>query len=288
MMNYFETFVPGKWVLAGEHAVLRGGRAVALPRHDIGLRLTFEPDSRLSRLEVDPMPAQDVIQGLASALIDKIKVLKGVSVQAPRGILKLQSSIPIGGGLGSSSALCVAMVRLMTSGQRLSVIEQIEWATELENRFHGRSSGMDISVATLGRPILFAQGPIYEPIQVSSLPSFRFHDTELRAKTLDCIEKVASLASRDPVRAAELDEKMKQAALDSVDALVAYERGETERSLQALSQAIHSAQECFEGWGLVPERVSELAQKIKRSGALAVKLTGAGNGGFLVSLWPSE
>lgn len=287
MTAYFETFVPGKWVLAGEHAVLRGGRAVALPRHDIGLRLMFEPDSRLSRLEIDPMPAQEVIQGLASALIEKVEREKGIVLQEPRGILKFQSTIPIGGGLGSSSALCVAMVRLMTASLRLSVIEQIEWATELENRFHGRSSGMDVTVATLGRPILFARGPSYELIQVTSLPNFRFHDTELRAKTLDCIEKVSMLARHDLITATKLDEKMKQAAIDSVDALVAYDRGETDRSLQSLARAMNSAQECFEGWNLVPERVSELALKIKRSGALAVKLTGAGNGGFLVSLWPS-
>lgn len=287
MTAYLETFVPGKWVLAGEHAVLRGGRAIALPRHDIGLRMTFDPDASLSRLEVDPMPAQEVVQGLVAVLIEKTSKAKGVSVQEPKGILKLASTIPIGGGLGSSSALCVAMVRLMTGGLKLSTLEQIEWATELENRFHGRSSGMDVTVATLGRPILFARGPSYEKIEVSSLPTFRFHDTELRAKTLDCIERVSSIAKKDPALAERLDEQMKRSAIESVDALVAYDRGETEKALQSLAKAMNAAQECFEGWMLVPERVSELALKIKRSGALAVKLTGAGNGGFLVSLWPS-
>src|SRR5947209_5983562 len=57
--------VPGKWVLAGEHTVLRGGRAVALPHPSFGLELEFTPGERF---EVFPRGAEEVIQGLFSAI----------------------------------------------------------------------------------------------------------------------------------------------------------------------------------------------------------------------------
>jgi galactokinase len=44
-------------------------------------------------------------------------------------------------------------------------------------------------------------------------------------------------------------------------------------------------QSCFEEWELVPESFTVIEEKLKNEGALAVKLTGAGAGGFVVALW---
>ena len=37
----FSTRIPGKWVLAGEHSVLRGASAIALPHPEFSLAFDF-------------------------------------------------------------------------------------------------------------------------------------------------------------------------------------------------------------------------------------------------------
>ncbi|MEK6577816.1 MAG: hypothetical protein AABZ55_01200, partial [Bdellovibrionota bacterium] len=62
----FETRVPGKWVLAGEHAVLRGGTAVTLPHPQFSLKLSFKPGGL--GLRVVPVAAESVIRDLLGAV----------------------------------------------------------------------------------------------------------------------------------------------------------------------------------------------------------------------------
>ena len=47
------------------------------------------------------------------------------------------------------------------------------------------------------------------------------------------------------------------------------------------------AQQCFETWGLVTPELIEQKYELLKQGALGVKLTGAGLGGFWVALWKS-
>jgi mevalonate kinase len=57
--------------------------------------------------------------------------------------------------------------------------------------------------------------------------------------------------------------------------------------LALIARSMKRAQECFATWQLIPGDAYRLAQDLERQGALAVKITGAGGGGFLVALWNS-
>src|SRR4051812_30825391 len=115
-LEAFQTRVPGKWVLAGEHAVLRGGTAVALPHPELGMKLNFQPDTSGLRnsndgltVEPDSAPIRDLIKELKDRFGDE-----GRNFPQIRGLLKIESMIPIGAGLGSSAALCVALTRWLS------------------------------------------------------------------------------------------------------------------------------------------------------------------------------
>ena len=51
--------------------------------------------------------------------------------------------------------------------------------------------------------------------------------------------------------------------------------------------AIKKSHNCFEQWGLVNEDVKRHQEILIEAGALAVKLTGSGGGGYVLSLWES-
>lgn len=274
----FEISVSGKWVLAGEHAVLRGGTAVALPHPEFKISLTFEPNDSSHQLRVEPESATPVIDDLLSGVRDAGSPL-------PKGVLRIVSSIPIGAGLGSSAALCVAMSRWMARPLKIAENEIMKMATHLEHRFHGKSSGMDVSVITVGQPIEFSMEKGHRSLDVQKIPRFTFHDTGLRARTRDCIEKVEEFGRKHPDEGRQGDQSMSLASKLAMEGLTQYHAGDSAQGLRLIRDAMLQAQKCFYTWGLVPPEATEIEAELLRKGALAVKMTGAGGGGMLVALW---
>src|SRR5687768_1294377 len=109
-MMLFETKVPGKWVLSGEHAVLRGATAVALPHPEFSLSLKFD-DRATDGFRIDQTFLSPELSVLLEGWIHEI--FDQHSEKIPSGLLTIQSTIPMGAGLGSSAALCVGLARWM-------------------------------------------------------------------------------------------------------------------------------------------------------------------------------
>jgi mevalonate kinase len=285
----FKTRVPGKWVLAGEHSVLRGATAVALPHPELGLTLSFEP--QLSGLVIQPSDAdlviRELLQSVADAWAENSRVF-----QWPNGTLKIESDIPIGAELGSSAALCVGLTQWMAGPLALTAAEWIEFATSLEHRFHGRSSGMDVAVISVAEPISFVMGADTKTLGVKRLPKFTFHDTGLRSRTSECVLRVEKFRENVPTVAVKVDESMSTASRMAMEGLVRFdvadEPAQRTAALKLIQQSMQIARECFYCWELVPGQVKRLEEKLIKDGALAVKLTGAGGGGVLVALWDDD
>lgn len=181
------------------------------------------------------------------------------------------SSIPSRAGLGSSAALSVSVAKFFQ--QLHPKVDVFSLALKLENIFHGSSSGIDLAAVLSDGPILFRRGQAPEPVHMKWKPLLYLKDTGLRSSTKTCIEKVVSLGRPD------LDERMEKAAIAMKLALT------TKDALADLQYAVEEAALCFEEWGLVPVEVANKITSLKKSGALAVKPTGSGDGGFLLSLW---
>jgi mevalonate kinase len=277
----FSIEVPAKWVLAGEHSVLRGKRAIAFPHPEFTLKLFFREQASLT-ITANPFQAQiRILIGRACEYLGKDP--KAFS----SGEIDIQSSIPIGAGLGSSAALSVAMARLVIWKTASSLEHWIPLATHLEDVFHGKSSGMDVSVIAHSQPILFSIEKRSEVLgDFERLPRFEFYDSGKRGQTKICIEKVLDYKKTHPEKGDALDDQMGAATEKALTALLAFDQNQKESEL-ALAQAMNSAHECYETWGLVPTELLEQRQELLKQGALAVRLTGAGLGGFWVALWPS-
>lgn len=278
----FEIEVPAKWVLSGEHTVLRGGTSLAFPMPRFKLKLSYwnrapsgmdlkSSDSRMAELLVRAREYLAVREDVFST-----------------GEVSISSDIPIGAGLGSSAALCVAVAKLAIwrTGADPSHLKSL--ATHLEDVFHGKSSGMDVNAIVVGSPILFSMAEGARPLSgLTVIPRFEFHDTGFRGKTRECIEIVKLWQKNHPEGTAAMDERMKEATRVAQSGLELFQRDATGGEAR-IAEAMALAQGCFETWGLVtPELIAQKLDLLKR-GALAVKLTGAGRGGFWVTLWPSQ
>jgi mevalonate kinase len=263
--------VHGKCILAGEHAVVRGAKAVVFPLKSRSLSLEWEYKETKDQLSCEENSlAEPFRKALSRALeIENTKLPPG------HFHFHLKSDIPLRAGLGSSAALSVAVARFLAT-QNISKSELFPLALELENIFHGTSSGIDVAATLANSPILFARGEKPREIRTSWKPELFLHDTGLRSSTKLCVEKVTRQAS------SALDEKMAKAAELAATAL------QNPNGQALLVQAMEEAADCFSAWNLIPDSVKELSENLKKRGALAVKPTGSGDGGFLLALWPDK
>lgn len=277
----FETSVPGKWILAGEHSVLRGSPALVFPLNSRRLQLSYFNQSK-SNLNLELQGEHgDELELLFWGVLEKACSLIKISRSDLKGVLCLKSSIPVGAGLGASAALCVALARWIHWMRLIPESEIYEFSRNLENLFHGESSGVDIAVALSGQPLRFVREGGRTQLQKNWQPQWFVSYSGKRGVTSQCVAKVKGLLERDQILGEQIDQDMRKAVFLAEQALTSGEK----QGFELLKAAIFLANSCFEKWGLTVEPHRDW---LMEQGAVAVKPTGSGDGGYLLSLWDRE
>jgi len=277
-LSSFETCVPGKWILAGEHSVLRGSPALVFPLRSRSLQLSFQPDPDLNlqlELEGEHGPEMHL---LFWSVLDKACEKCQISRESITGTLKLASQIPIGAGLGASAALCVAIGQWFQSMKLIEAVDIYEFSRSLENLFHGESSGVDIAVALSKEGLRFTRAGDRKTLMMQWKPRWYVSYSGKRGVTLECVNKVKSLIAHEPELGQKIDQDM-QAAVNLAEQALQMSEAE---GLPVMKQSMDLAKSCFDRWGLT---VDSHVQWLVEQGAYAVKPTGSGDGGYMLSLW---
>ena len=265
--------MPGKCILLGEHAVLRGHPAIVFPLRSKQLELnwSFSP-----RADTEVEVVQEDWQSPVLRCLEAV----GKIISVPSGFWKfsLTSTIPMQGGLGSSAALAVAFTKVFHSLGLVPDAEMFPFALNIENVFHGTSSGLDIAAVLHDQAIRFVRGSQPQKFTPVWRPHLYLLDTGFRSSTKICVEQVERLQRPD------LDREMGLLAKTAFHAL----RDTRESGLPNLAEAMIGGLEIFRAWNLVPVNIEQLIPRAISAGAIAVKPTGSGFGGFLLCLFEQE
>lgn len=144
-MPIITTYAPGKIILSGEYAMLFGEPGIALPWKK-GITATFDV-SQAASLNI-------VWKGNGNPKICIPYIQKIVNLIDPKitGTLIISSDMPIGKGMGSSTAMVIAVTRAL-----LGPDCKIQ-ALTIEDQINPGHSGMDFAVIWENEPIIFTRG----------------------------------------------------------------------------------------------------------------------------------
>ena len=260
-------FAPGKLILMGEHAVVYGHPALAIAV-DRGMTVTLTERQGPTGLDEATFTDPRLDEALAQVL-----PASGWGIQ-------LQSTLPIGRGMGSSAALAVALAKASLAAQHRAVtLEAIdELALKVERVFHGNPSGIDQTVCARGGAIRFRRGqagPVYEAVTLPDLPIVVI-DSGTAGNTA---ELVAGVASRRPGVDAYLD-KIGDLFDATWPALM-------QADLATIGQAWHENHWLLRAIGVSTPTLDGIIRLATDAGALGAKLAGAGGGGVVIALAPN-
>ncbi|MFP5519781.1 MAG: mevalonate kinase [Bdellovibrionia bacterium] len=279
----FQTTAYGKWILAGEHSVLRGSPALVFPLQSKALHLIYGATQKPLSLKLSGPHGQE-LEMLFWGVLDRACQLLKIPRSDLSGEVQISSDVPVGAGMGASATLCVALTKWLGHLGYLAETEFYEFAKQLENLFHGESSGVDIAVAMSGKGLKFLRnGP-----RVEVLPKWKPHlyisYSGQRGVTSDCVLQVKNLLAQNPVHFESLDKKM-AAVVENCETIL---QNTGTDAFDNLAQQISIAENIFREWGLTTGSLDSHLQMLKEAGAVAVKPTGSGGGGYALSLWKEE
>jgi mevalonate kinase len=286
-MTSYTASAPGKIILFGEHAVVYGEPALAVPVQDVQAEATVTNGPAGSGLIIDAVDLGlrlRLAEAPTNPLVAAARlVLEKTGKPEPDAQLAIQSTIPIAGGLGSGAAVSAALARALSAyqGNPLDPAELSALVYEVEKLHHGTPSGIDNTVVCYGQPVYFVRGVSIEVFRVGQPFHLLIADTGVGSPTRVVVGGVRERWEQDReaynALFADIGQVARQARQD-IEAGSTATLGPLMKQNQALLVRI----------GVSSSEIERLVGAAEQAGADGAKLSGAGCGGNVIAVVPQE
>ena len=276
---------PGKIILFGEHFVVHGTKAIlAAIDKRVTVTSTFtenktiKVNSQLGTIEVPISSSHEEVKSefrpfvyLANKIINSEQNVSGLEIT-------IDSDIPIGVGLGSSSACCVAATASISElFNELSSEEILKMSIEAEKTIFPDTSGADCTVCTYGGMIEY---PSVEKIDNTFDLNLLIANSMIPHNTKNSVEKVNKFKENDEERFSQLCD-LETKLIDEV--ITAMKNNDATTFGLKMSEN----QKYLEEIQISNDTLRDMISSLKEI-SLGTKITGAGDGGCIIALVKDE
>lgn len=278
---------PGKIILFGEHFVIYGTKAVLC---SIDKRITATSQfvdekivrirSSLGEVEMDIDALNNLENVQQKFMRPFFYVAKKTVMENPtkQGIeIIIESEIPPGVGLGSSSAACVAVTASVNGlFHRLPSEEVVKIAIQAERTIFEQNSGADSSVSTFGGLVSYDLKEGFQPIPSRNDLSFIISNSAQVHNTQDVVRQVRQFKEKNE----DLFNKLCKEEMDIINNAITSLK---ENNLNKLGSLMLKNHELLKQIGVSTEKIDLLIKEAKKT-SYGAKITGAGGGGCIIAL----
>ncbi len=284
----FKASAPGKIILFGEHAVVYGKPALAVPVTQIHTVVDVSDSDQPGvwidaadinlHAELNTLPLDHPL----AAAIRNLFLFQGVT-SFPNLRINISSTIPVAAGFGSGAAVSVAVLRSLSSylDKPLRNEDVNRLALEIEKLYHGSPSGIDNTVITYAQPVYFVKDRPIEIFKVGAPLTIVIGDTGIPAPTRESVSDVRRLWTADKPYWENI---FKQVGMITNQARAAIESGRLNQVGELMNQNHALLQEMT----VSSPELDKLVESSRKAGAIGAKLSGGGRGGNMIALVKSE
>ncbi|MBN2085596.1 MAG: mevalonate kinase [Anaerolineales bacterium] len=272
----------GKIILLGEHAVVYGFPAVAIPVRSLQTRAELSEGTAPLRITAPLIgldaPMTNLPSGHPLAVCIRLTA-ETLGMAPPGGRLTITSDIPVASGMGSGAAVSTAIVRVLASaaGRNLPAAEISRIVFAVEQIHHGTPSGVDNTVIAHEMPIYFQPGEEPETLAVGAPMHLLIADSGVHSKTRIAVGGVRERRDADPAR---YDGLFRQIGGLAKEGRAHLESG----NIPLLGKTMDRCHELLRAIEVTIPALDRLVEAARQAGAYGAKLSGAGLGGNIIAL----
>jgi len=238
-----------KAIFFGEHAVVYGYKGITIP---------------LPQMTVDVELKETNIIQKRDEIISFISEACGIN---DRTEININSTIPVGRGLGSSAALSIAIAR----AKKLTNIREI--ADKCEKFIHGNPSGIDVNQVLSDTPLLFSKKDGAIPLDFNLDSYLLIIDTGVIGITKETLKHIKQNFENYKSYIDELGE-ITEKVIEPLK----------KKAIEIVGAYMYKAHDLLQKLGVSHESNDDVVNICKNNGALGAKLTGGGAGGCCIAL----
>jgi mevalonate kinase len=291
---------PGKVILFGEHAVVYGRPAIAVPVTNVSAKATISPSEPGRgvwilaadlpapdgtpgghRYRLRDAPADDPLRASVELALDAFfrREPTPPSSSEPDILITITSTIPIARGLGSGAAVATAVARAVA--RHFGHVPQPEEISplvyEVEKLHHGTPSGIDNTVIAYQQPVFFVRGEGMTRLSVGVPLNLIIADTGVVSSTREVVGDVR--------RRWEVETERHEDLFDKIGDIARLARSAIERGHPStIGRLMDENHELLMTLGVSSPGLDRLVKAAKMAGALGAKMSGAGWGGNMLAL----
>lgn len=275
---------PSKIILLGEHAVVYGVPAVAIPISSLRATVEiYESESEFVIVSSTTNSGRSIEVTSKDVENPLIRIIQQVTehfgVTYPKVRLVIDSKIPIASGLGSGAAVSAAVGRAIATAIGKNIDNDLlnQFVFDVEKIHHGTPSGIDNTVIVYEKPIIFEKGKPIEPLKIGQPFHIVIADTGITALTRESVADVKRLYQEKPTDIKKI--------FDDIETLI---RQATQHiadgNIKQLGSLVTLNHHLLQKLTVSSDELDNLVNTAISNGAFGAKLSGGGRGGNMIAL----